>query len=348
MFQPRNILNNLFLCILFISANISAAKDSTSTITIAQWNLENFYDAVDDPNHKGDDSYTPSKWTRWSESRYRLKLTNIADIVSSMKPDILCVEEVEHKGVLEDLCEVLKNVSNWPMEEIIHKDSKDQRGMDCAIISKFKPKNVKWINTGTGMRLSPCVEFLIDGKPLVVIGNHWKSRTGDSKISNAKREVNADKVRSEYQKRLAQNPGLALIVTGDFNDNCDDRIPMECGPFRLNMSDVMNDGISLFCLSALLPEEKRGTYFYSQAKTWNSFDTINISRGLLPVGEPASPWVADFNSYKVYIEPKMRMGEFGAPYPTRRVGTKKGHVIHYGYSDHFPVIVTLKARESKY
>ena len=36
--------------------------------------------------------------------------------------------------------------------------------------------------------------------------------------------------------------------------------------------------------------------------------------------------------------------ENGAPYPFRRVGTRQGQRIYTGYSDHFPVCVTVEAR----
>lgn len=321
-----------------------ASAGNAEEIVIAQWNVENLYDATNDPSYKGDDEFTPSGWTRWTNVRYRMKLTNIAEIASCMKPDIFCVEEVENIGVINDLREIMENVFHWPMPEVVHRESNDPRGIDCAILSRYKPAKVKWISFGAGTRHSPFVDFVIDGRRLVVCGNHWKSRFGNPKISNAKREVQADKVRATYQKRLEAEPDLAIVLTGDFNDGVLDRVPLECGPFRTNMVQVLEDGISLFCLSSLLPENKRGTFFYSQTKTWHSFDTINVSRGLLPEGNPASPWVVDFDSYQIFAPERIRMGEYGAPFPARRVGTPSGHKFLYGYSDHFPVLVRIKPR----
>lgn len=335
--------------ILSTSAAAAAASGDAATgpdaIVIAQWNAENFYDFEDDPDSPGDDAYSPGGWASWTEPRYRLKLTNIAEVVSALRPDILCIEEVENLRVLKDLQEVLAGAFLWPMEHVVHKDSRDPRGLDCAMLSRFKPSKVKWVYGAQGLHASPCADFRIGGATLTVIGNHWKSRTGNTKVSAAKREVQADKVREEYQKRLAADPAAAIVVTGDFNDDMEDRVPLECALFRTNLVEVVERGDTLFCLSALLPREKRGTFFYSQGKSWNSFDTINVSRGLLPEGAPASPWVADFASYRVYAEDKMRMGEYGAPYPMRRGNTHgDGHTFFLGYSDHFPVTVTLRRR----
>ncbi len=345
-FKPsllKSFRMGLFFLILILLLSFSFAQDG---LTIAQWNVENLFDYENDPDNTGDDQYTRSGWTRWTEERYRLKLTNIAEVVSCMAPDILCLEEVENKRVLVDLQEVLRNVYNYEMSVIIHKDSKDMRGIDCAILSKYKAKKVKWLNIGYGSRPSPFAEFIINGSPLTVVGNHWKSRSGNKEKSDAKRKTNATKVRAEYQRRLKDNPSAAIIVAGDFNDNCDDLITTDVAGFRLDMNEVLRDPENvLFCLSSLLPEDKRGTYFYSQTKRWNSFDTINISHGLLPSAKHQSDWVVDLESYKIFVLPQMRMEPYGAPKPARRVGTKTGHIFIYGYSDHFPVIVKIKRRE---
>lgn len=337
----------LLFCYLFASLSLMlGAQETNNYIVISQWNLENFYDAVDDPSYRGDDEFTASGWTRWSEARYRLKLTNIAEIASCMKPDVFCIEEVENRKVIDDLREVMDNVFHWKMDHVVHIESNDPRGIDCAVVARYKPAKVKWISLGAGNRQSPFVDFVIDGRRLAICVNHWKSRFGNKKISDAKREVQCDKIRTEYRKRLAKDPSLALIVTGDFNDDMLDRIPLECGPFRTNMVEVIGSTNSLFCLSSLLPEEKRGTFFYSQTKTWYSFDTMNVSSGLLPEGKPASPWVVDLASYEVFSPPRIRMTEeFGQPFPARRVGTPSGHKFLYGYSDHFPLVVRLKPRE---
>lgn len=326
---------------------VGAAGAPAGKITIAQWNAENFYDFEDDPATSGDDAYTPAGWTRWTEFRYRLKLTNIAEVVSRMKPDILCLEEIENKRVLEDLQEVLASVCKWPMKYSVHRDSTDPRGLDCAMLSRFRPAKVKWLHAFRGLHDSPCVDFSIDGYPLVVVCNHWKSRVGNTKISDAKREVQADKIREEYQRRLAEDPALAIVVTGDFNDDMQDRIPMDVALFRTNMAEVVEKGDRLFCLSAAKPEEGRRTFFYTgnQNKSWHSFDTINVSRGLLPGGRPASRWEVDFDGCGVYVEDAMRMKDTGAPYPARRNTHGESPTYFYGYSDHFPVRATLRLRK---
>ena len=338
-----------------IGAPARRPKIDPDHFVIASWNVENLFDADDDPNNEGDDEYTPSGWTRWTNRRYRMKLTNLTEIISEMTPDILVMTEVENRRVLNDLCEILKNVRHYPMDYIVHRDSTDFRGIDVAMISRVKPKRVTWLDYGQGLRYSPIVEFSVKGKNLVVVGNHWKSRfvaKGSSKEQcDRTRSYMASRVRDDYQYRLKKNPREAILIMGDFNDNLDDPAPAAAG-FSLDLDEVLANGTNLFCLSSLLPPDpkSRGTYYYSQAKCWNSFDTINVSRGLLTTNSAlASPWMVLTNSYEIYATPKQRFGtndpyRADAPYPCRRVGNRHGHKIYYGYSDHFPIRVVLRSR----
>lgn len=315
-------------------------------VVVASWNIENLFDDEDDPDNPGDDEFTPSNWRRWSTARYRLKLTNCADVISMMKPDVLVLTEVENRRVLEDLCEVLDHTYRYPMPHIIHRDSTDYRGIDVCMISRIKPARVTWIKPGRGLRDSPMADFKIGFRQFTVIGNHWKSRLGDKQQSDATRSYMASKVKASWMHILKENPAAAVIVTGDFNDDIDDYVPRTAGGFSLDRAEVLRGGTNLFNISSELPAEKRGTYFYSQTKTWHSFDQMNVSRGLLKEGRPASPWYTSSELFTVVASDKQKQKDyFDAPYPFRRIGTQHGQKILSGYSDHFPILIHLKPRQ---
>jgi endonuclease/exonuclease/phosphatase family metal-dependent hydrolase len=329
-----------------LAASAALAAPPAGDIVVASWNIENLFDAEDDPDNPGDDEFTASNWRRWTEARYRLKLTNCADIISMMKPDVLVLAEVENKRVLKDLCEVLDNVFHYRMPYIIHRDSTDPRGIDVAMLARIKPAQTTWIRPGTGLRDSVAADFKAGGGRFTVIGNHWKSRWGDKKQSDATRSFMASKVKAHWSYLLGKDPAAAIIVKGDFNDDINDPVPREAGGFTTNRAEAVASGEKLFSLSAELPREKKSTYFYSQTKTWHSFDQMNVSRGLLPEGEPASPWYTSPEFFEVFATDKQRQKDyFNAPYPFRRIGTKNGQKILNGYSDHFPVLIRLKARK---
>ena len=322
-----------------------AAATSTvpRQVVVASWNVENLFDADDDPDNPGDDEYTPTGWTRWTEPRYRHKLTNLAEVVSVLRPDILCLMEVENRRVIADLAALTEELHGWRMPVIVHRDCGDMRGIDTAILSRHEPKSVVWLKPLAIQRDIIVADFDFGGRPLTVMVNHWKSRYGRKKESEALRELEARTVRAEVERRIKDNPAAAIMVCGDFNDNIDNRIPMEYAGFSTNEAAVLRDGALLFNLSSTLPADERGTYYYAQGRTWNSFDMINISRGMLTNGLPASPWQVRPETFRIHAPPHMRQ-ENGAPYPFRRVGTRKGRRVYTGYSDHFPLVVTVEAR----
>ena len=324
------------------TAVAAPAKEGTAVV-VASWNVENLFDADDDPDNPGDDEFTPAGWTHWTEPRYRHKLTNLAEIISEIAPDILCLAEVENRRVLTDLIGLLHDKHAYSLPVVVHRDSGDKRGIDTAILSRFKPVAVNWITPLAIQRDIVSADFEIDGRSLTVIANHWKSRYGKKAEADEMRELEARTVRAEINRRLKSDPAAAIVVTGDFNDNIDSLIPLAHAGFSLDEEVVRQDGRLLFNLSATLPLKARGTYFYGQAKSWNSFDMINISRGLLTNGVPASPWMINPAHFGIYAPPKMRQ-ENGAPYPFRRVRTKQGTQNYTGYSDHFPIHVTVEVR----
>ena len=320
-----------------------APAAASRQVVVASWNVENLFDADDDPANPGDDEYTPAGWTRWTEPRYRHKLTNLAEVVAALRPDILCLMEVENRRVVAELAALVEERHGWRMPVIVHRDSGDMRGIDSAILSRHEPTSMVWLKPLAIQRDILVADFVLDGRPLTMMVNHWKSRYGKKRESDTLRELEARTVRAEAERRLQEDPAAAILVVGDFNDNVDSVIPMAHAGFALDEAAVLQDGLLLFNLSATLPAGARGTYYYSQGRTWNSFDMINISRGLLTNGVPASPWQIRPETFRIHAPPSMRQ-ENGAPYPFRRVGTRQGQRIYTGYSDHFPVVVTVEPR----
>ena len=333
-------------------------------IIIANWNVENLFDAEDDPNNEGDDEYTPrsdsgkggkgSWWRDWSEKRYGQKLGNLAELIAAMKPDVLCLEEIENRRVLVDLCAKLKMRGvDFPTNNILHRESTDFRGIDCAILSRVPAQDVSFVRPFDGMRDSIVATFDFDGAPVSVVANHWKSQIGDKAQNDEKRAKQAACIRKEIDRLLESSKGRAsIVVTGDFNDNFACAPMVEVALLSTNRAEVLADesGRRLFNLSAELPVEKTGTHYYKPSDTWSSFDSISVTRGML---DGTAPWVvAGGDAYEIYRYPKHVAQEDdyahitpGTPRPFRRIALKgqaKRSAYSYGYSDHFPVRVKLR------
>jgi endonuclease/exonuclease/phosphatase family metal-dependent hydrolase len=314
-----------------------------TNLVIASWNVENLFDADDDPANPGDDEYTPAGWTRWTEPRYRLKLTNLASVIAQMRPDILCLAEVENRRVLEELGALLRERHAWPLPAIVHRDGGDQRGIDTAMMARWAPVATNWMRPIDIQRDVIVADFEVEGRRLTVMANHWKSHYGSKAVAYAARALEARAVRAELDRRLLLDPAAAIVVAGDFNDDVDAAVPQGCAGFVLEEAAVLADGLLLYNAAAPLQPEKRATYYYAQARRWNSFDAISVTRGLLPKGNPPSPWSLKKDSYAVFATAAMRL-ENDAPLPFRRVTTRFGRLVYSGYSDHFPVRLTLETR----
>ncbi|MEI7948473.1 MAG: endonuclease/exonuclease/phosphatase family protein, partial [bacterium] len=130
-------IKSLFVFLLLLVPVLTFAD--SNTLVIASWNVENLFDTIDDPANPNDDGYTPDGWTHWSTFRYTRKLSNLAKVIATMKPDILCLMEVENRLVLNDLVATLKKEQNYELPVILHRDCQDTRGIDVAMLAKVAP-----------------------------------------------------------------------------------------------------------------------------------------------------------------------------------------------------------------
>ena len=163
------------------SAAADAAVPVPAPFFVANWNVENLYDAVDDPDNDGDDEFLPNNvTTRWTQVRYETKLDNLAQVISGMNdgagPDVLGLEEVENEDVVRDLVERLPGKRYG----VVHVDSPDPRGIDTAMLfnrTRFSLLEshaykipLKW---GETRDILHAVLEDRDGEKLHVLINHW-------------------------------------------------------------------------------------------------------------------------------------------------------------------------------
>ncbi|MBQ7190781.1 MAG: endonuclease/exonuclease/phosphatase family protein [Kiritimatiellae bacterium] len=332
---------------LFSAGTLFGAVEPSRELVLCNWNLENLFDTEDDPANKGDDGFTPRGWMRWTNNRYRLKLQHLSDIIAQMRPDILCVEEVENRRVLEDLVKTLQERCGYELPEIIHRDSGDKRGIDVAILSKTAPVHVEWVTPYQEMRDTVVATFSFGGRQLHVLANHWKSKLGKQNESEALRRVCAKAVRDKVDAILKKTPDAAILVTGDFNDEASAPPLCEIGLFKTNLAEVVADRTQryLYNLTGELSPNEKGTYYYATGRTWNLIDAMIVTRGMWGDLQPQTPWQVQKGSYRIFKTPA-QCTKLGTPFPFRRV-RKKGIGDSYmtGYSDHFPIRVVLIPRD---
>ena len=350
--------------VLFAIYNSNAQAKKYNIHTVAFYNLENFYDTINDANTRDDE------WV-YKKEFFVKKQNNIARVLSLIgkgenpnnSPTIIGLAEVENKMVLEAL---VKNPQLINSDYgIVHFESPDRRGIDCALLYQKKhfkitnaskvplyiyetdtkkptKKSKKEVETEiddavdeseTIKRIYTRDQILVtgflEGEEMSFIVNHWPSRRGGEKISSNLRELAAAlnvKIIDSLQKI---NPEAKVISMGDLND----------GPFNNSLKKVLKakgDKKEVPTGGIYNPSEsmfKKGnsTLFYRDAG--DIFDQIIMTEPLIR---------NDYSSFRYW-----KAGIFNPPFMIQTTGQYKGYPLRNnfsldaGYSDHFPAYIYL-------
>lgn len=334
--------------VIFLCLAIQAA--SLDQLTFATWNVENLFDTVSNQPKGADEEFTPDSWRRWTPARYEVKLDNLAWVIDKMKPDIICLSEVENLNVLKALTDRIKKNHGWTFNYIGHVDSPDPRGIDNAVLSRY-PIASATLSGKFGKRGTLIVTIDVEGSTVVVMANHLKSQMGDMQENIVTRTAEAMNIRTEALKVLKQNPNASLMIAGDLNEDIDGPSVTQGLGVSAERSKSLASSLKspiFFNLVGDIPVEKQGSYYYARRKVWNTFDAIIVPPSmLLPSDQPGPDWrVQQANSgvTKTFVLPQMREAEDGRPKAYRRVRIKDKPANYYieGYSDHFPIITVFK------
>lgn len=340
----------LFSFLLIFHKKTHGQAESYDVVCIGFYNLENLFDTIYDPSLLVNEEFTPGSEKQWTDKRYHEKLANMAHVISKIATDItpdgpclLGVSEIENRSVLEDL--VLEEEIKDRDYHIVHYDSPDRRGVDVALL--YQPKYFKVTNSASHtLRMAEdtswrtrdqlVVTGLLVGEEVSIIVNHWPSRSGGEKKSRPKRNAAGQLSRHIVDSLLAINPNAKILLMGDLNDDpinpsVKDFLRAKGNKDELEEGDLYNPMYKLY---------KDGIGSLAYRDSWNLFDQVIVSQGLL--GEYSS----DFKFYKAVVFNKNFMKQKEGAYKGYPYRTFAGGVYLGGYSDHFPVYVSL-IRKSK-
>ena len=322
----------------------SSSVITSATLRVASWNVENLFDTEDDPNNAGDDEFTPNGAMKWTEEVYRLKLDRLAELIAAMKPDIIGLAEIENHRVLVDLQKTLATDYDYHLPVIVHREGKDFRGIEVALLSKYKPTDTRWLTGNPTGREMICSTFSTGASELTVIMCHWKSKLipagmTEQDVDNI-RIREAQVARRAFERKLRKNPQAAVMVMGDFNDDVPSPILTRDGGMLVSRGLLKSNPLCLFNLSADIPTNRRGTYYYYPKRVWNSLDSISVSSSMLDAN--INTWTVQEGSYQIFKYPK-HVDANNRPNAFRLIRPRDAESYYnYGYSDHFPVTVTLE------
>jgi predicted extracellular nuclease len=314
---------------------------SGSELMVAFYNVENLFDTVDAP-YEGDDFVFVEPKIGWDTGNYEKKLANLARAISSMGqqgPDILGLAEVENACVVADL--IRQPALAERGYRIVHEESPDRRGIDVALIydpnkftfTSFVPFEVSFDDPDYVSRDILGVQGTINGQTLFMLVNHWPSRGGGQAESEPRRIAAARTAREVVSRIDKESPQAGVLLMGDFNDD----------PFNESMAKVLGAAPlpeesarpGLYnVMYRLLDPEREGSLTYRGK--YNLFDQIVINEELVNQSG-ALGYVS--GSATIHHPDFMRYKGRG---PSRAI--YRSEFQPDGFSDHFPVYLTLRVK----
>lgn len=304
--------------------------------SIAFYNLDNLFDTIDDPKTL-DDDFTPQGKLKWNKKRYTNKLLKLGSVIRKIglirtgySPAIIGVAEVENRAVLKDLISTDELIGE--KYGIVHFDSPDERGIEVAFLYRksvfgvleAKPFKLEVYNDGKIRDLTRDILLVkgeLQGNLIHFLINHWPSRRTDDMKTEHKRIAAAHLNHQIIADIKKETPDAKVVIMGDFNDN-----PTNDSIFKhLVTQDYFNPFKEYYL---------KGRGSTNHQGKWHLFDQIILNNEILS-GKTLK--------YKdAYIFNKHYLRDWKGKHSGRPFRTYVGKWFQGGYSDHFPVYVTVE------
>jgi predicted extracellular nuclease len=246
---------------------------------ITTFNIENLFDLVDNPNKEDEDS-TPTP----TELETKLTKLTLAIQVELELPEIIVVQEVENTAILQELGDWV-NAAAGTNYMAVSFETSDARGIEVGFL--WDDSRVDLLDayqmSGPDVEAafgpsspSPGREplvgvFEIEGREVTILGNHFKSKSGDDplfgvnwppiRVTEVQRKMQARVVRDFVNGILDVNPNALVMVTGDLNDFQFGE-PGEGADHPIAIVEGIEGGVPLTNLLNLEKDDERYTYVY--------------------------------------------------------------------------------------
>lgn len=316
---------------------------------IAFWNLENLFD-VDGSAARPDwlQQRLAGELAGWDAQVLARKIDRLAHIITQLNggagPDLLGVCEVENINVLQQLVAALAPLNrNY---DVVHHDTSDKRGIDVAFIydadvfsagDQFAHVVIKRNATRDLFQVN--FRSVAHDRPLVIVGNHWPSRSGGQYESAPYRAMAAETL-AYWITRIPEHLGddVPVLLMGDFNDQPFDRSVTEylLGTSSADKVRNANTAPRMFNLAWPALGEGIGTHYYNNFA--NVLDQMLANKSILRGDGGFSLGNGGNARMRVEMIPDMVSG--GYPDPIRHGRPSSGYDAD-GFSDHYPVSLVL-------
>lgn len=299
----------------------------TNVSYLVFYNVENLFPAVEEGFGMKSELFS------WSKKRYEDKIHKISRVIHWIAeekqkfPLLIGLAEVADDKVLEDLISKI----DQPNYQFVHFDSLDERGIDTALIYDdsrikllnsqsisfvFDAENMESENYDTTRDVLEC-EFQKQGLHLFVYVLHLPSKR-EKNINEDKRIFILKHISNRVLELKQMHPQAEFILMGDFNTNPDEQSLLDF------VENTQFPWVNPFY--AKFKQEHYTSYFHKKGML---FDQVMFSTDL------NEKWLDAeiFNPQNLRVKSK-KINHL--PFRTY-VGTR----YQGGYSDHFPVLISL-------
>ena len=329
----------LFVLAFLLLAGAAGAE----RFKVGCYNVENLFDLkVATTEYPG---YIPDTEAGWNEKMQAIKTEHIAKVLRDLDAEVVALQEVESPAALERLQKTLQRQSAaYPYYAIA--DGKNTT-VRCALLSRYPVAEKSEIEVpGDSNRNILRVDLDVNGCPLILFVNHWKSKTGPE----SRRLVYARALSAAIED---VNPGTDYLLVGDFNSNYNEYKTIRAQPDlndtggRTGINHVLatvEDGrlvdekqlmatgksqrLHYNLWRELAPKRRWSVNFFGRKQTPDAF--------LLPAGLYDENGIAYLDNSFDKFDPRY-LFENGRIYRWQRTEKGRGRHLGRGYSDHLPV-----------
>ncbi|CAM3067613.1 endonuclease/exonuclease/phosphatase family protein [Rariglobus hedericola] len=359
---------------LLLAVAVSVPASWARPFSLVVYNVENLFDADGVAVY---DDYQPSKYTPAHLTTKLTNITQVLSKVDKgVGPDIILFNEIEAdqtpNSTVSDVPKWLEKYDKQKFSELLAQsplpaelagvpsevwlqkalydgglrgynvvsgdDKSGSIAIKCVIFSRFPVKRMRLHPTQSAR---PIVEAELDveGYPLYVFNNHWKSGAGDPKTETDRR-ANAKTLRTRLDEILATDPNADIIIGGDLNSQYNQkkryRDMKETGINDIlgsqgNELAIRGKDRDLYNLWFELPSDARGSDVFKGE--WGTLVHIILSRGLYDMrgvqyedGSFAVMKIAGLNADSLGLPNRWK--------PFSATGS--------GFSDHFPLYARFR------
>ena len=201
------------MILLLLGAAFAVRAQTRDSLLVVFWNVENFFDY-----------HSENKPQYWTKGRFQAKcdavaktLLRIADRYGRL-PDAVGFAEVENAFVLRQL--VRETALRKLDYQIVHYDSPDHRGIDCALLCRrstlpLRDSAPKHVPDSVGGVMATRDILLAEFDSLAILVNHHPSQLGGKAD---RRELAQERLQALTDSLHAAGQPRTLAV-GDFNED---------------------------------------------------------------------------------------------------------------------------------